>query len=138
MPTQTASLATPTAVAPKLNAGVFAQPISYNSAATAFEASATTILLCKVPDQTNIIDVGIEYSCGAATAPGDIGVTGDLSALATGGTIGTRVVTKVGSLPYKVSLSDDSVGYTYLTLTLTAGTATASVKANGFVLLQSD
>ena len=52
----------------------------YNSSATTISASATTVLMGKVPNKCTITGITGGHTIGAATCPTDYGVQGSLSA----------------------------------------------------------
>ena len=119
------------------HAGVNSITVTY-SGATEISASATTILMAKIPNRATILDVNGYISSGAATCPFTIGVQGDLSAFATAGTKAT-VLRATKGLPYDISLSDDAAAqYKYVTITATPGTATSEVEAKVTVLYTLD
>lgn len=122
--------------------GVISVSGSFNSGATEISASATTVLLCKIPNKATILDVIEHHTTGAATCPVDIGVDDTLSAFVTQATQASVTRATVGAnLPYTVSKSDDvSAASNFATLkaTYTPGTATASLKCNFTVLYTMD
>lgn len=125
MATQTATAAA-TGVMPR--AGTQDQSVSvvYNSGTTAFSASATVVLLCKVPNFCTITNIVAHHTAGAGNAPADYGISIDsVSTFASGVTKGA-IVLKNDALPYHVSTSDGAT--IYLTFTPTVATNTASVK----------
>lgn len=115
-----------------LHAGDITVTGSFNSGATEISASATTILLCKIPNKATIIDIREHHTTGAATCPVDYGIDGSLSAFASQATQAAVNRLSVGAnLNYQVSLSDDaSVNYSVFKATATPGTGTASLKIN--------
>ena len=108
--------------------GVTSVVSSYNSGSTAFSVSQTTVLMCKIPNKCTITRIFEYHTTGAGTAPADIGIQGvSLSLFAAARA--QAVVTNVGGIPYRVSLSDDAIPqYITLTVSPTVGTTTASVK----------
>lgn len=123
--------ATTYAQAPRsLHAGDVTVTGSFNSGSTEISASATTILLCKIPNRATIIDFREHHTSGAATCPVDYGIDGTLSAFASQVTQGTVNRLSVGAnLNYQVSLSDDAAAnYSVFKATATPGTGTASLK----------
>lgn len=104
--------------------------ISFNSGATEISASATTINMLKVPNGATIVDGYGHVSSGAATCPFIVGLEDTLSAFVTGGTTGTIArFAVITNLPYKVSITDTAATqYATVKMTVTPGTATASVK----------
>lgn len=114
--------------------GVQAASVSYNSGATAFSASATTVLLVKVPHGARVVGILQNHSTGAATSPMDIGVDSSLSKFATALTQGAASIA-MANLPYDVSVSDDATSrFKYIKGTVTVGTTTASLIVNMTVL----
>lgn len=103
-----------------------------------FEASAQTVLMCKVPSGAKIHDIRASLSSGAATCPWAVGLgshggtAADASAIATAATKTTSVLryAKVGG-PIDISCSEDTaIQYTYVTVTATNGTATTGCEIN--------
>lgn len=128
MATLTATAAAAGAQPRAVHAGVNSVTVTY-SGSTAISPSATTILMAKIPNGATIIDTNGIVSSGAATCPFTIGVQGDLSAFATGGTVAT-VLRATKGVPYDVSLSDSAIPlYKYVTMTVTPGTVTTEVEA---------
>lgn len=138
MATLTATAAA-SAVEPRnIHAGLQSVSVEYNSGSTAISDSATTVLMCKVPNGATIVDVIEYHTTGAATCPVDVGVQGALAAFNSAGTQGTANHASTG-IPYKVSLSDDATNqFVYVTATPTAGTTTASFKCNLTVMYCMD
>lgn len=109
--------------------GLTVKSIEFNSGATEVGASATTVLMAKIPNGAIIVDIWGNHTCGAATCPVDLGIDATLSAFASALTLGTQArADVVANLPYKVSLSADAEPkYAVFKATATPGTATASV-----------
>lgn len=106
---------------------------------TTISASATTILMCKVPHGATILDVYGKVSSGAATCPFTIGIQGDLSAFATGGTLGGVVLRATKGIPYDVSVSGDTATqFIYVNMTVTPGTNTTEVEPTLTVIYTTD
>ena len=136
MATLTATAAASTGVV-RANNGVNSLTVTY-SGSTAISPSATTIYMAKIPNRATILDVLGIVSSGAATCPFYLGVDGDLSAFATGGTVAT-VLRATKGLPYDISLSDSAAAqYKYITLTATPGTLTTEVEAKVTVIYTMD
>ena len=104
---------------------------TYNSGATEISASATTILMGKIPAKCTVTDIIEHHSTGAATCPVDIGIQGALSAFASAATQGAVTRTTAGAgVGYDISVSDDAANqFVYATVTATPGTGTASFKS---------
>lgn len=138
MATLTATAAAATGPVRNLHAGVISISSTY-SGTTAISPSATTVLMCKIPNRATILDVVGTVSSGAATCPFTLGVSnGSLSSFATGGTI-TSALRATKGIPYDVSLSDDAAAqFVYVNLTATPGTATTEVEAKVTVLYTMD
>lgn len=138
--TSTAYSATPRTV----HEGVYSVSFDYTSpsgAGNSLSASAnsTVILGPKIQNGTWILAVMGQHSSGAATMPVDIGLDDTISAIASQKTLGTNAITTNGTLPYKVSLSDDAtVQYRVLKLGVTPGTDTAVANFKYTVLLTRD
>jgi hypothetical protein len=120
--------------------GMITVPFTFNSGSTEISASATTILLCKIPNKATIVDYVEHHTTGAGTCPVDFGVTGSISALGTAQAQATvNRSNKAGGVPYKVSLSDSASNqFVYFTATATPGTGTASLKIQGSVTYTMD
>jgi hypothetical protein len=112
-----------------IETGLISKTIEFNSGSTSIDVSATTILLCKLPNGATVVDMMEHHSCGAATCPADFGIDSTLSAFISGGAQATNNRMSVrNNIPYKVSVSDDAtVRYGVFKATVTPGTATASV-----------
>lgn len=123
-----------------LPSGVISQTVEFNSGATQISASATTVLLTKIPNQATILDILVHHTAGSATCPVDYGIDSTLSALISQATLG--VITRasvVANIPYKVSLSDDAANnYAIFKATATPGTATASLKIKATIYYTMD
>lgn len=118
--------------------GVNSVTVLYNGLATQISASATTILMAKVPTPAKILDFIQQHSTGSLTCPMDVGVDSDLDALATAATQ-AAVSRATAGVPYQVSLSDGAVNrFSTVKCTVTPGTATASVKINLTVLYKAN
>lgn len=116
--------------------GVNSVTVKYDSGTTEIEASATTILMCKVPNHSKVLDIIQYHTTGAATCPVDFGVDDDLDALATAATQGA-VSRATAGVPFQVSLTDGAANqYSVVKATATPGTATAGVKIDLSVLYQ--
>lgn len=128
MATLTATAAAATGPVRNLHSGVISITSTY-SGSTAISPSATTLYMAKIPNRATILDIQGIVSSGAATCPFTLGVNGDLSAFATGGTVAT-VLRATKGVPYDISLSDSAAAqYKYITCTVTPGTATTEVEA---------
>lgn len=106
MPTLTS---TAYARAPRaVHAGVNSQTIEFTSSA-AVEASATTILMAKIPAGATILDVFGHHTSAAVTCPTDVGIGAAVSAFISQGTKGamTRAAV-VNNIPYLVSVADNA------------------------------
>lgn len=138
MATLTSTAAASTGPVRNLHAGVNSITATY-SGSTVISASATTILMAKVPNRATILDVQGIVSSGAATCPFTMGVSnGTLSSFATGGTVAT-VLRATKGIPYDVSLSDDAAAqYVYVNMTATPGTSTTQVEAKMTVVYTMD
>lgn len=137
MATLTASAATSLGVVRKNN-GVNTISVTFNDT-TAISASATTILMCKIPHGATILDVYGKVSSGAATCPFKIGIQGNLSAFATGGTLGGALLRATKGVPYDVSVSGDTATqYMYVNMTVTPGTLTTEVEPTLTVIYTND
>lgn len=137
MATLTATAATSSAPVRKKN-GVNSVSVTFNDA-TIISASATTILMCKVPHGATILDVYGKVSSGAATCPFTIGIQGDLSAFATGGTLGSVLLRATKGVPYDVSVSGDTnTQFMYVNMTVTPGTNTTEVEPTLTVIYTTD
>jgi len=113
-----------------VHAGVNCVTVNYNSGSTSIENSATTVLMCKIPNNAKIIDFVQQHSTGADTCPTDFGVDGDLDALATAATQATWSRATAG-VPFQVSLSDSAAAqYSVIKATATPGSAETSLKIN--------
>lgn len=105
----------------------------FNAGAVAMEASAQTVLMCRIPNNHTILEVNATHSTGATSAPTDYGVSGDLSVFASQATQGTRMFAK--GLPYIVSLSPNATDqFVYVTATPTLASSTTSYKCDLIVL----
>lgn len=130
MATLTSTAAASGIPARSIHAGLQSVSVEFNASATAMSDSATTVLMCKIPNGATIIDVIEYHTSGAATCPTDIGVQGSLAAFNSAGTKATVNRASTG-VPYKVSLSDDATNqFVYVTATPTHGTSTTSYKCN--------
>ncbi len=137
MATLTASAATSLGVVRKNN-GVNTISVTFNDT-TAISASATTILMCKIPHGATILDVYGKVSSGAATCPFTIGIQGDLAAFATNGTLGGVLLRATKGVPYDVSVSGDTATqYMYVNMTVTPGTLTTEVEPTLTVIYTND
>lgn len=137
MATLTATAAAAGAPVRLSHEGVFAIPVRYNSGSTAFSASATTVLLAKIPNKVWITGIRADYSLGTTTCPADLGISNEsLSYFVSGATIGAMTIAN-GRLPYYVSITDTATPYVYLTITPTAGSTCTSFIANVVVECQS-
>ncbi len=138
MATLTATAAASTVQPRNVHAGLNSVSVQYNSSATALSDSATTVLMCKVPNGATIVDVLEYHTTGAATCPTDLGIQGSLAAFNSAGTKATVNRASTG-VPYKVSLSDDATNqFVYVTATPTHGTSTTSFKCNLSVVYAMD
>lgn len=99
-------------------------------AGAALEASAQTILLCKIPNRATIVDIIEHHTTGATSCPMDFGIDATLSAFSSQGTQGTVNRLTVGAnLGYQVSLSDDAANnYAILKATPVLASSTTSFK----------
>jgi hypothetical protein len=132
--------ATTFAQGPRSNVnGTITRSVQY-VASSALEASAQTILLCKIPNKATILDIIEHHTTGATTCPVDIGIDGTLSAFASQATQGVVNRASVGAnLPYTVSLSDDAVAnFATLKATPTLASSTTSFKLNLTVMYTMD
>ena len=137
MATLTSTAAASTGVVRK-NVGLNSISVTYDNS-TDISASATTILMCKIPHGATILDVYGTVSSGAATCPFTIGVQGDLSAFATGGTLGGVLLRGTKNLPYDVSVSGDTnTQFMYVNMTVTPGTTTSIVEPKLTVIYTTD
>lgn len=137
MATLTSTAAASTGVVRKNN-GLNSISVTYDNS-TDISASATTILMCKVPHGATILDVYGKVSSGAATCPFTIGISGDLSAFATGGTLGNVLLRATKGIPYDVSVSGDTATqFTYVNMTVTPGTLTSAVEPTLTVIYTND
>lgn len=133
-------------IAPReLSPGLNAVPFYFNSGANTVDASATTILLCKIPNKATIVDFVAHHTIGAATCPADYGVSGGLgltgasSLLASALATGSIARGKAGGIPFKISLSDDAANnFVYLQAVATPATATTSLIIQGTVYYTMD
>lgn len=130
MPTLTSSAAASAGPVRNHKVGVHSITATYDAGTTSIGASATTILMAKIPNRATILDIYGKVSSGAATCPFTVGVSnGNLSSFATGGTVNT-ILRATKGLPYDISLSDDAAAqYVYANMTVTPGTETAAVEA---------
>lgn len=137
MATLTSTAAASTGVVRK-NVGVNSISVTYDNSAD-ISVSATTILMCKIPHGATILDVYGTVSSGAATCPFTIGIQGDLSAFATGGTLGGVLLRGTKNLPYDVSVSGDTATqFMYVNMTVTPGTTTSVVEPKLTVIYTTD
>jgi len=137
MATLTATAAASGAQPRAVHAGANSVTVTY-SGSTAISPSATTILMAKIPNGATITDVNGIVSSGAATCPFTLGIEGDLSAFATGGTVAT-VLRATKGIPYDISLSDSAIPlYKYVNMTVTPGTVTTEVEAKLTVFYTMD
>lgn len=138
MATLTSTAAASGIPARHIHAGLQSKSVKFNAGATAMSDSATTVLMVKVPNKANVIDVIEYHTSGAATCPTDLGIGDDLSAFASGVTKGAVNRASTG-VPYKVSLSDDATNqFVYVKATPTHGTSTTSFKCNLTVVYTMD
>jgi hypothetical protein len=137
MATLTATAAASTGVVRKRE-GLNTITVTFNDA-TAISASATTVLMCKVPHGATILDVYGKVSSGANTCPFTIGIQGDLSAFATNGTLGGVITRATKGIPYDVSVSGDTATqFMYVNMTMTPGTLTSEVEPTLTVVYTTD
>lgn len=110
------------------------------TAGAALEASAQTILLCKIPNRATIVDIIEHHTTGATSCPMDFGIDATLSAFSTQGTQGVINRLTVGAnLGYQVSLSDDTTqNYAILKATPTLASSTTSFKLTYTVTYSMD
>lgn len=123
-----------------LHTGVTSVTVEFNSGATEISASATTVLMCKIPHGATILDLMEHHTAGSATCPVDWGIDSTLSAFISQATKGaiTRA-SVVANIPYKVSVSDDAATrYRVLKATATPGTGTASLIIKSTVFYTMD
>lgn len=129
MATRTASTATQGAQPLAIEKGLNTKVIKYNSGSDSFDASATTVLLAKIPHGATVVNVREYHTTGASAAPMDVGIGSSPSAFISAGAQGLVNRASKGIIDYTVSVSADSaVQYEYLTATITPTSATASVK----------
>lgn len=129
MATRTASTATRGAQPLAIEKGLNTKVIKYNSGSDSFDASATTVLLAKIPQGATIVDVHGYHSTGSATAPMDVGIGSSVSAFISAGAQGLINRASKGVIDYTVSVSADAaVQYEFLKATVTLASATTSVK----------
>lgn len=126
--------ATSTAVANNViinnHSGVNSISVDYNSGATNYSVSQTTILMCRVPHGATITGMNAFVTAGSATAPYDIGISGvSLSAFGNAVAAGSVSHGEFG-LPYDVSQTDTAVPYQTVAISPTVSSTTASVKAS--------
>lgn len=118
--------------------GVISRTIVFNSGTTEISASATTILLCKIPHGAVITDMTQWHSTGADSCPVGYGIDSDLDALATAAT--QAVISRAtANVPYVLTLSASGVNqYSVFKATATPGTATASLKIKATIFYTMD
>ncbi len=90
-------------------------------------ANSAVILGPRIPTGCTILAVVGSHSSGAATCPVDIGVDAAISCLASQKASGTNAINALsGSVPYKVSVSDDAATlFSTVKFGVTPGTDTA-------------
>lgn len=122
-----------------IHAGLLSKTVQYNSADVTISASATTILMARIPNKATIIDYVADQTSGAATCPADVGISGvDLSAFSSAQAKGS-VHRATKGVPYDVSLTDTADDqFITVAMTLDNGTNTASTKANLTVIYTMD
>jgi len=129
MATRTASTAASGVQPLAIEKGLNTKVITYNSGTDSFDASATTVLLAKIPNGARIVDVREYHTTGASAAPMDVGIASSVSAFISAGAQGTVNRASKGIIDYQVSTSPNAaVQHEYLTATITPTSATASVK----------
>lgn len=143
MAAQTFTSTAYSAVPKLIESGVFSVSFDYSTPAgvsLSASAGAVVILGPKIQNQTTILGVIGSHSSGAATFPFDIGLDASVSALASAKAAGTNAINALsGSVPYKVSVSDDAANlYQVLKFTGAPGTDTAVVNLKYTVLLSRD
>lgn len=129
MATRTALTAVRGASPLAIEKGLNTKVITYNSGTDSFDASATTVLLAKIPNGARIVDVREYHTTGSSAAPMDIGIGASVSAFISAGAQGLVNRASKGIIDYTVSASADAaVQYEFLKATITPTSATASVK----------
>lgn len=119
---------------------------SFSSGSVTFGANTDVMLLAKIPNQANVVDVVGAVKCAATSvqgvlvvaevlASGTLSVRANLSSISVL-TAGSPIVKRAGLLtPYKVSISDDAaVQYAMLAIKASGGTQSTSFSINGAVL----
>lgn len=142
MATLTATAAAASGPVRAIHAGMNVISATYDGSTDgAFEASAQTVLMCKVPHGARIHEVIADLSTGAASCPWSVGLhsyggtAADPNAFASSSTLATAVlrygsgVQRVGAIDISCS-EDTAVQYTYVTATATNGTATTGCEIN--------
>lgn len=123
--------------------GVFSVSFDYTTpAGTTLSASAnaTCILGPRIQNGLTILSVIGSHTSGAATMPVDIGVDSAVSALASQKAAGTNAIAALsGSVPYKVSTSDDAANlWRTVKFFATPGTDTEVANFKYTILLTRD
>lgn len=136
--TSTAYSAQPKSV----HTGEFTVNFDYTSAAAVTfcaSANATVILGPRIEQGITINDIMVYVSSGAGTTPVDVGIEGSLSKFAGAVAAGNRTYCGKGTLPYKVSVSDDAVAlYKTVKFGVAPGTNTAVVQVKATIRCTRD
>lgn len=121
--TATASAAATAGPVRALHSGVISISSTYIGQTS---ITATTVLMCKIPNRATILDVQGIIESGAASSGIKLGKTGSLSAYA--GVASEDVISRATKgLPDTISLSDDAANqFVYISAQVTSGTASSA------------
>lgn len=133
--TATATAASSLGPVRAIHAGIMSVTGSYTGQ---ISATATTVLMCKIPNRATILDVQGIISSGAASSGIDLGKTGSLSAYA-GLAVESVISRATKGLPDTLALSDDAANqFVYITATITGSSPTAAAVVSVTVLYSMD
>lgn len=127
MATRTATPAASGAAPLSLHAGLNTKAINY-TADTDFEASATTVLLAKIPNGARVVDVRSWHTTNTTTAPIDVGIGTDTNEFIDNAARGSVNRATTGIIRYKVSVTPTAAAqYEYLKAVITPSSAASTV-----------
>ena len=131
MTTQYASTATAGAAVLAIEKGLNTKAILYNSGTKTVAATATVVVLAKIPNGARIVNVREYHSTGATAAPMSVGIAASASAFISAGAQKTVNRASKGIIGYSVFVTATSpVQYQFLTATITPTLASTNVTIN--------
>lgn len=128
---------------PRLNhEGVTVARATFTLAAAGSLSASDVIFLVKVPNQTWILDAYVAGTAGGDAQLFQLGTAADEDGVGINLTFSETAALKranASTLPFKVSLSDSArPQWTWLRLTRTSGTSTATMSVNVVVMYAAD